>query len=405
LPQFPKRRLLLWGTLTVTLVAGLAWAFWPRAVPVDLVPVARGPLRVTIEEEGETRVRDVFVLSAPVRGRARRIESEVGDRVIAGETVVAEIEPIDPEFLDVRTEAESRAAVRAAEAARDLAVAELASAQAERDFARSEMTRIEGLFRRDAISERALDEAQRNLRTRQAAVATAEAELQRQSFELDQARARTVSPLQTRSREGQCECIPLHAPVSGRVLQILHESEGVVEAGAPLIEIGDPRDLEIVADLLSTDAVRAETGQRVLIEDWGGEGELQGVVRRIEPFGFTKVSALGIEEQRVNVVIDLVDPPERWQRLGHGYHVVVRIVLWEGEDVRKVPFTALFRDGDQWAVFVKTDGRAERRIVTIGHHNGLEAEIQHGLEEGEEVVLYLSDRVSNATRIEARRLR
>lgn len=396
------RRFALWGGLTAVLSAGLVWSFRPTPVPVDLVAVDRGLMRVTVDEEGETRVRDVFVLSAPVTGRARRIEAEPGDLVAAGDTVVAEIEPADPAFLDVRSEAESRAALRAAEADRALATAELDSARAELEFARAEYRRVQGLFRQGVVSQRALDDAERLERTRRAAVDTAQADLRRRTFEVDRARARLVSPADTPASGDHCGCIPIRAPVSGRVLRVLHESEGVVQAGEPLLEIGDPRDLEIVADLLSSDAVRVEPGQRVLIEDWGGAVTLKGRVQRVEPYAFTKVSALGIEEQRVNVVIELIDPAERWQRLGHGYRVEVRIVLWESGEARKVPLTALFRDDGRWAVFVATEGRARRRWVTVGHDNGLEAEIQEGLEAGELVVRHLSDRLREGTRITAR---
>ncbi|UCE86921.1 MAG: HlyD family efflux transporter periplasmic adaptor subunit [Deltaproteobacteria bacterium] len=397
-----QRRIALWALLGLALAAGLAYAFRPQPVAVDVTAVERGRLRVTVDEEGETRVHDVFVLSAPVTGRARRIESHVGDIVVAGETVVVEIEPVDPTFLDVRSESEAQAAMRAAEAARELAAAELERTRAELDFASNELTRQRGLAERGALSERDLDAAQRAHRTARAAVATARAALKERSFELDRARARLLSPLDTRDPSGGCACIPVRAPVSGSVLRVLHESEGVVQAGQPLLEIGDPRDLEIVVDLLSEDAVQVEAGQVVLIEEWGGEAMLRGTVRRVEPYGFTKISALGIEEQRVNVVIDFSDPPEAWQRLGHGYRVIARIVLWDGADVLKLPLSALFRDGDRWAVFVEAGGRARLRHVERGRHNGLEAEILSGLEVAERVVLYPSDRVVDGVRIRPR---
>ncbi|MDH3472913.1 MAG: HlyD family efflux transporter periplasmic adaptor subunit [Rhodospirillales bacterium] len=396
------RRFLLWGVLAFAVVAGLVYAFWPRPVPVDLADAARGSLVVTVDEEGETRVRDVFVLSAPVTGRLRRIESEAGDEVVAGETVVARIEPADPSFLDVRSESQARAAVHAAEAAKALAHAELTEADAELEFAQAELERARRLIRTDTISQRALDDAERVFKTRGAAVATAEAALSMRAFELDQARAQLVSPVQTQELHGVCECVDIPSPVSGRILRLLRESEAVVEMGEPLVEIGNPGDLEIVADLLSSEAVKVEPGQRVVIDEWGGRTPLAGLVRRVEPYGFTKVSALGIEEQRVNVIIDFSDPPERWRRLGHGYRVEVRIVLWEGRDVLKVPLTALFRDGERWAVFVEEDGRARRRHVVLGHRTGLEAEITSGLEGGARVVLHPSDRIVDGIGLAAR---
>ena len=396
------RRLLLWGCLGLLLLAGLAYALWPRPVPVDFVTAARGPLVVTVDEEGETRIRDVFVLDAPIAGRMRRIDLEVGDAVTAGESVVARIEPIDPAFLDVRSEAQAEAAVDAADANRRLAAAEVVSAEAELDFAESELYRARELIGDQHISERALDDAERNFRTRQAALETAKAALRMRESELRHARTQLLSPAETERDFGARDCITLTAPVSGSILRIIHESEGVVQPGEALIEIGDPRDLEIVVDYLSEEAVRIEPGQRVIIEEWGGGADLNGQVDRVEPFGFTKVSALGIEEQRVNVIIDFTDEPTAWQRLGHGFRVETRVVLWQGEDVLKLPLTALFRDGDDWSVFVEEDGRARRRAITLGRRTNFEAEIVEGLEEGERVVLHPSDRVVEGVGLAAR---
>lgn len=396
------RRLLLWGCLGLLLLAGLAYALWPRPVPVDFVTAARGPLVVTVDEEGETRIRDVFVLDAPIAGRMRRIDLEVGDAVTAGESVVARIEPIDPAFLDVRSEAQAEAAVDAADANRRLAAAEVVSAEAELDFAESELYRARELIGDQHISERALDDAERNFRTRQAALETAKAALRMRESELRHARTQLLSPAETERDFGARDCVTLTAPVSGSILRIIHESEGVVQPGEALIEIGDPRDLEIVVDYLSEDAVKIEPGQRAIIEEWGGGGDLNGQVDRVEPFGFTKVSALGIEEQRVNVIIDFTDEPTAWQRLGHGFRVETRVVLWQGEDVLKLPLTALFRNGDDWSVFVEEDGRARRRRVTLGRRTNFEAEIVEGLEEGERVVLHPSDRVVEGVGLAAR---
>jgi HlyD family secretion protein len=401
-----QRRLLFWGGLGAALAMFLVIAFRPQPVAVDFAEVTRGRLTVTIDEEGETRVRDVFLMSAPVAGRMRRIEIEVGDEVVAGETVVAEIEPVDPTLLDARSEREAQAAVRAAEA--------------EFDFATRELARQRQLGERGVASARDLDAADKAWRTARANLDNARAALlARQAFqERKNPRTAGVDPT-------ECICIPVHAPVSGRVLRVVRESAGVVQPGEPLIEIGDPRQLEIVVDLLSADAVRVEAGQEVMVEEWGGGAILRGSVRRVEPYGFTKVSALGIEEQRVNVVIDFTDPSDKWQRLGHGYRVETRIVLWRGEDVVKLPLSALFRADDgahgtdpavsagggasgrsvtgaDWAVFVDDRGRARLRPVARGHHNGLEVEITGGLEPGERVVLHPSDRVVDGVRVEVR---
>ncbi|WP_420346356.1 efflux RND transporter periplasmic adaptor subunit [Pelagibius sp.] len=396
------RRAVLWGSLVVLLGAGLAYAFWPRPVSVDFVLAGKGPLVVTVGDEGETRVRDVFVLSAPVTGYMRRIEHDVGDLLEARLTEVAQIEPIDPTFLDVRSATQAEAEVEAAQAARSLAVAEVEMAAAELDFAQAELERARRLIVSATISERALDDAERVFRTKRAALSTAEAALRMRDWELERARAELVSPATAQRSYDACDCVVMTSPVSGQILRIHQESEGVVTSGQALIDIGNPRDLEIVVDLLSEDAVKVEAGQRVIIEDWGGPEDLQGRVRRIEPTGFTKVSALGIEEQRVNVIIDITDPPEAWARLGHGYRVEVRIVLWESESVLKVPLTALFRNGDDWAVFVEDDGRARRQAVTAGRRTDLEAQILDGLEEGVRVVLYPSDRVVEGVGLTAR---
>ncbi len=404
MPSAATRRLIFW--IPVLLIAGTAIAllFRPIAVPVDIVSVERGAIRVTITDEGKTRVKDIFVVSAPVPGLMRRIDLETGDAVSAGETVVARIEPSDPSFLDSRTQAETQAAVRAAEAAKKYAAAQVRRARAELDFANAEFIRYKGLVERNTISENDFDAARRRSRTATAALEEAKANLNVRHSELEQTRAKLMTPKSARnpSNAEDCECINTYSPVSGTVLRVLKKSEGVVKSGTPLIEIGDPAKLEIVVDLLSTDAVRVEIGQRVLIEAWGGQPVLEGAVTRIEPFGFTKVSALGIEEQRVNVRIDFLDPPDRWARLGHGYRVEPRIILAEAEDVLTVPRAALFRDGDQWAVFVSENNTAVLRIVELGLRNAFSAEITSGLTAGERVVLQPSDRVSAGSRLQPR---
>jgi HlyD family secretion protein len=398
-----QRRIILWTTLIGVLLLGLFFAFRPQAVTIDLIELVPGDLTVTIDEEGETRVRDIFVLSAPVAGRALRIEAEAGDSVIANETVIAEIEPVDPTFLDLRSATQAEAAVRAAESAKILAQAEVDQAQAELDFARAELDRARELILDNTISQRSLDDAERAYKTGKAIYATTLAALQVSSFELERVRAQLLSPSEARQRHGECDCVPITSPVDGQILRILHESAGVVSAGEKLLEIGDPRDLEIVVDLLSSDAVKVVPGQQVIIEHWGGDQPLAGRVRRVEPFGFTKVSALGIEEQRVNVIIDLVGAREQWARLGHGYQAELRIVLWQGDDVIKLPLTALFRDGDNdWAVFVEEQGRARRRSVEVGRRNGLEAEIRDGLSVGQRVVAHPGDRVIDGVALRAR---
>jgi HlyD family secretion protein len=403
MPSAQTRRLLFWTPAVVGGAVIVALMFRPVAVPVDFVEVVRGSIEVSVSDEGKTRVKDVFVVSAPVPGLMRRIELEAGDPVSAGETVVARIEPSDPSFLDARTQAEARAAVRAAEAAENLQAATVRRAEAELEFAEAEYRRFEGLAESGTVSDNELDSALRRAKTAAAALDEARASLKARGAELEQTRARLINPNSDRAAAGEdCECVNAYSPVSGTVLQVLKKSEGVVASGMPLIEVGDPRRLEVVVDLLSTDAVRVEAGQLALIEAWGGEVALEGVVTRVEPFGYTKLSALGIEEQRVNVRIDLSAPPDVWVRLGHGYRVEPRIVLAEAADVLKVPRSALFRDGASWAVFVEEANTALLRPVELGLQNDLEAEVSSGLQIGDRVVVQPGDRVTDGARLQDR---
>lgn len=397
-----RRRILLWAPAAALLVLALVWLFRPQPVAVDLSGVDRGPLEVTISDEGEARVRDVFVVSAPVTGLMRRVELEAGDRVNANETVIARIEPSVPMFLDERAAAEAKAGVEAAAAAQKLAEATVRRAQAEQDFAASELRRLRALASRQSISQNELEAADRRAKTAAAAVAEARAAVKMRASEYQQARARLLNPAQAQRAAKDCDCVLVRSPVAGSVLRVLQESEATVPAGTAIIEIGDPQNLEIRVDVLSEEAVRIQPGQRVSIENWGGECPLRGVVRRVEPYGYTKVSALGIEEQRVDVIIDLTDPYEKWLRLGHGYRVEPRIVVWESADVLRVPLPALFRQGDRWAVFVEHSGRAMLREVQIGRQNGTLAEIVAGLAGGERVVLHPNERIKDGTRIRVR---
>lgn len=397
------RRWVLWSIALAAVAGGLVYAFWPRPVPVDLATVGRGHLAVTVDEEGQTRVKQAYVVSSPIAGNAQRIKLEVGDTVTANKTEVAHIEPVSPTMLDARSRAQAESAVRAAEAARALAAANLKSAEAELIFARTELARASKLYKTKVGSKRTLDEAERAFRTRQAAVETAKANLRVREYELERAKLELVQPSeQNRRHLGACGCVIVRSPVSGDVLRIFHKSAGVVRAGEQLLEIGDPRRIEIVVDLLSSDAVRVRPGQRVIIENWGGDKPLAGKVLRVEPLGKTKVSALGIEEQRVDVVIDFTGPRARWEKLGHGFRVETRIVLWEADKVLKVPLSAVFRVGDRWAVFVAAGSRARRRIVQIGRRTSLEAVVAGGLKAGERVVVHPSDRIIDGVRVAQR---
>lgn len=394
-----RRRSIAILGLVVVIAGGLAYAFRPEPVLVDVAAAEKGPLLVTVDEEGRTRVKEVFVVSAPIAGRLRRIDIHAGDPVIAEKTVLAVLEPATPPFLDARARAQAEAALKAAEAARDLAAAELDKAKAELAFAEAEMRRVSSLATLEATSRRALDVAATSLRASQAALATAQAALRLREHEVETARAQLMDPAQV-AAGGYC-CVSVRSPVSGTLLRVLQESEAVVAAGAPLLEIGDPAGLEVVAELLTTEAVRLAAGTEAIIEGWGGP-PLPGRVHRVEPFGFAKISALGVEERRVLVVVDFTGPPQQYATLGHGFRVDLRFVVDRAEDVVKVPVGALFRQGDGWAVFVAADGTARRRQVSLGRMNDREAEVIGGLQAGTQVVVHPSDRVDDGVAVTPR---
>lgn len=399
-----RRKWIVFTVVGFVLIALIALALKPQPIPADFSTASRGDLRVTIDEEGETRVRHRFMVSAPVAGRVLRIELEPGDPVIAGETVLARFQPSAPTPLDARSRAEAEARVGAAEAAQGFAEAESERLLAELDFAKSELRRAERLAAEEIVSKERLESAQLNVRTKEEALRSAEFSIRNAEKDLQAAQARLLN-VESRvedQRGDPSDPISLRSPIDGRVLQRLRESESVVPAGDPLIEIGDPSRLEIISDLLSTDAVQVRPGQTVLVEEWGGDNPLNGRVRRVEPFGFTKFSALGVEEQRVNVLIDLTDPQERWESLGDGYRVEVRIVIWENNDVLKIPTSSLFRHGEEWAVFVAAEGVAHLRTIKLGERNGLEAQVLDGLAAGDQVIVHPSDQIEDGVEVEER---
>ncbi|MCB1313036.1 MAG: HlyD family efflux transporter periplasmic adaptor subunit [Sedimentitalea sp.] len=404
-------RLILTLGAGLALAAVLALAFWPRPMLVDLGEVRRGPMTVTITEEGRTRVQEPYVVSAPVAGELQRVSVLPGEKVIGGKTVVAEMRPANPSALDVRTREQARAAVTAAEAALRVARADLNAATANRDFAETELDRDRQLVERGIASQVTLDRAEQEARVAQAAVDTAEAAIAMREAEVENARARLigfedVGLAQALARENPfTRAIPLLAPIDGTILKVMQKSETAVPAGEPILEIGDIEgDLEVVAELLSSDAVQVAEGNRVIITNWGGSGDLEGVVSRIDPYGFTKVSALGVEEQRVETTIDFVAPERRNGRLGHGYRVEVRIVVWEGQDVLIAPSSALFRHREGWAVFKVVEGRALLQEVKIGRNNGIEAEVIDGLQEGDRVVLFPSANLTDGASVAERQI-
>jgi HlyD family secretion protein len=382
------------------LILCLVLIFRPAPVRVDVGRVERGRLVVTVDEEGETRVRDRYVVTAPISGRVARITLEPGDPVQRG-GVVARMNPLP---LDPRTRAEAEARIAAAEASVREAQARMAQARAAYEQAQRTADRARQLGRQGTIGREELEQTVLAETARGKELEAAEFSLHAAVSTLEAARAALMAPggdgtqaLLAGCEDGTPGCLELRSPVDGTVLRIPEKSERVVSAGTPLLELGDPRELEIVVDVLSTDAVAIRPGARMLVEEWGGGVPLDAHVRLVEPSGFTKLSALGVEEQRVNVIGDFDAPPAA---LGDGYRIEARIVVWERDNVLKVASSALFNRDGQWSVFILDGGRARRRPVEIGRRNAREAEVLSGLGEATPVVLHPSDQVDDGVRVE-----
>ena len=391
------RRRIGWISVLVVVLAAIIYGYMPRPVVVKAVGVARRPLRVIVEEEGKTRVIDRFLISAPVAGYSRRIELDVGDSVEKGQGVV-ELEPIRSRVLDPRSRAEAQARISAAQAALKAAEESAEAARANNDYAEGELKRVRRLYEEGTVSKDSLDQAETEARQRRARRRSAEFSVEVARFDLEAART-ALRYSAAGNAENSDEMVIIKAPVKGCVLKLYHQSEGTVQSGKALIEIGDPKALEVEIDVLSPDAVRISRGTLVLFHRWGSETILEGRVRVVEPVAFTKISALGVEEQRVLVIIDITSPPEMWERLGDGYRVEATFILWEGEDVLQVPTSALFRHGDGWAVFAIEDGRARRREVEVGRRSGLRVEIVSGLSPGESVITHPDDTIEDGVAV------
>ncbi len=389
---------LIIGIFVVILLIGIG--FIPRPVMVDSAEVKLGTLKVSVEEEGRTRVIDRFVISAPVAGFMRRTELNVGDEIKKDQQIIY-LEPLRSSVLDPRSRAEANARVAAAKAGLLAAEKNARAADADSNYASTEHTRLKRLYESRTISLERYQQAQTNARRTKATLESAEFSVEVARFELEEADA-AVRYSAAREAGETLETVSIKAPVQGRVLKIHHESEGVVNAGESLLEIGDPLSLEVEVDVLSKDAVRIKPGMKVIFERWGGDEPIEGVVRTIEPVGFTKISALGVEEQRVLVIADITSPVETWGKLGDGYRVEASFILWEGNGVLQIPSSALFRYAEGWAVFIIQDGMAELRQVEIGNRSGLAAEILSGLVEGENVITHPGDNVEDGSRVRLR---
>lgn len=382
------------------LVIGLlGWGFWPQPVAIEAIVAERAPLTITVEEEGRSRVIDRYIISAPVDGEACRVQLDVGDPVQQGEVLLG-ITPLESQVLDQRSRGQAIAAVAAAQSRLAAAKEQASAAEAAAHLATNELKRLQPLAHKGLASKGELDRVETEVQTSTAAKRSADFSVQVASYEVQA--AQSVLKYSAGANDEPMVRVPIKSPVTGKILKVLRECEGPVRTGEPLLEVGDPAALEVEVDVLSADAVQIKPGMQVLFERWGGDQPLQGVVRIVEPVGFTKFSALGVEEQRVLIISDLTSPPQEWQRLGDGYRVEAKFVLWHEENVLQVPASSLFRYGNGWAVFIVNDQRAQRREVKVGQRNGLAAQISMGLEEGDTVINHPSDEVEDGVRVVSR---
>jgi HlyD family secretion protein len=394
------RRRVIWLMLLLGLALALFLGFQPRPRLVDVAEVRRAPLQLSVEEEGKTRVVDRYVVSAPVAGTTCRTELEVGDPVSKEQPLIS-IRPLQSQALDPRSRAAATARVAAAAAALRAAEQTADSAAAEAEYAGKELARLHPLAKQGHISQGELDQAATLVRSSRALQRSADFAVDVARHELQAAR----TALQFTGADpatDPTETVQVKAPVSGKILKLQQECEGVVERGQPLLEIGDTASLEVETEVLSADAVRIKPGMRVVYERWGGDLPLEGRVRRIEPVGFTKISALGVEEQRVLVISDITSEAERWRDLGDGYRVESRFILWETDDVLQIPASALFRSEGGWVVFLLQDGRAVTRQLEIGQRNGLSAQIIEGLQLGDQVITHPDKSLEDGVRVSVR---
>ena len=392
------KRLLPW--LGILLLVGLVtWGLLPKPVIIETGAAIRGPLTVRVSEEGKTRVRNRYVVAAPVAGKMQRVRLKPGDEVKAGVTVLTVIEPAVSPLLDPRARAQAEAAVSMQEASRKRASESMEASKAASKMALAELERVRSVNKAGTLSESDRDRAEMESSMRAAESRAAEFSLQVIDYELAQARAALERPESNTAGN----LVEMKSPVSGRVLRVMQESEMVVTPGVQILEVGDPADIEIEAEILSRDAVTIHPGDSVQVEQWGGETQLTGRVRLVEPAAFTKVSALGVEEQRVIVLSDLVDIPETAKALGDRYRVEVRVAVWHADDVLIVPAGALFREGNTWKTYVFQNGSAKLTSIEAGHTDGRFTEVLSGITPGDEVLLHPPDTVKDGTAVTKRK--
>lgn len=391
---------ILLAAFVLVFAAAITLALRKPAVPVDIGQASRGAMMATVDDLGETRVRDLYVVSAPVTGQLLRVPLKPGTLVVPHATILARIQPMEPTPLDARAYSQAQAEVRQFEDRLSADRSRIAELRAQLSFSERDFARVESLAGRGFVPQASLDRARAARDRDKAALNIAVRAADATAHNLESAKAALLVSGTAKKGSG---ALDVTSPVRGYVLRVPQESERAVVAGTPLVEIGDPKQLEIVTDLLSSDAVRVRAGAPVLIEDWGGERPLKGRVRLVEPYAFTKISALGVEEQRVNVVVDFTEPLEAIRRLGHGYRATVRIVTWSAPEVLKVPISALFRSAGKWSLFtIDRNRRARLKTVSIGHMNDKEAELLGGLNAGEKVLLHPSDKVGEGVKVAER---
>jgi HlyD family secretion protein len=395
-----RRKLLIAG-FSLLVILLIAYGFLPKRQEVDLVSVQRGDFQVTIEEEGKTRLKQRYTVSSPSAGYMRRVDLKVGDTVKKGQTLVV-LEPLRSQALDPRSRAQAQLSVSAAQSALEAAIEKERAAASDSEYAEKRLERMSNLFSKGYIAKDQFEQTETEAKKARAHHLSAKAAVNMARADLQSVRA-NLQNFSTVKDIGKQNLIYISSPVNGSVFRLYRESEGALSVGEPLMDIGNQKDLEIRSEVLSSDAVKIKEGTTVFFKRWGQDETLTGVVRVVEPAGFTKISSLGVEEQRVLIIADITSDQEKWQALGDGYRLEAHFIIWEGKDILQIPASALFRLGNEWAVFAAERGKARRRTVEIGHRNGLAAEIISGLMEGEKVVAYPDDSINDGTRIKQRK--
>lgn len=390
---------LLKVTLTLVAIGLLVFAFTPEKLKVDMISVVEGDLIIVVEGEGKTRIHDIYTIYTPIDGRVTRIESNAGDIVTAGKTIIANMYPANPAFLDKRSETQAKADINGAEAALSLSSSRVRQAQAQLTFDQSEYKRAQELFKSNMISTAELERSEIQLTMQKAEKETAIANQTLMASRLKAAQAKLLQPESIGDMQSAVCQVCIYSPVDGHVLRILHKSESIIPVGTALVEIGDPRDLEVNIEMLSTNAVKVNVGDKAFIKRWGGTVDLEARVKVIEPSGFTKISALGVEEQRVNVILTLTEPYDKWQSLGDAFRVEADIIIDHIKGVNNIPLSTLFRHNGIWSVFKVIDGEVFLQAVTVGKRNSFFAEISQGLSVGEKVIVHPNNSIETGLNV------